>query len=462
MATGVQKTKWNGNVITVTAADDISDIALDTTLTYAGKLTAEQVLLHTIPAQVERIWQGSTNSNRLYFGDNLSVLVYLLNDPKICGQVRLVYIDPPFATNKVYKSRKQAEAYSDTLTGARYVEFLRRRLILLHKLLADDGSIYVHLDQTMVFHIKLIMDEIFGPQNFRNFITRKKCNPKNYTRKTYGNISDHILYYTKSDRPVWNRAYVPWSEERAVEEYAYIEEGTGRRYKKVPIHAPGTRNGATGQPWRGMQPPPGKHWQYIPEKLDELNACGKIYWSPNGNPRRKVYLDQSDGIPVQDIWLDIKDAHNQMVKITGYPTEKNPDLLTRIIEASSNVGDLVFDCFAGSGTTLAAAAELDRRWIGIDNSSEAIATILKRFTHGLKPMGDFVDRKVKTESLPLFEFTNIPNKRKANCRENGLVRIINDFTLYAVASYSEQLRNSLDPAIMSALSSSLDFDNEAP
>ena len=151
-----------------------------------------------------------------------------------------------------------------------------------------------------------------------------------------------------------------------------------------------------------------------------------------------------------------------MVKITGYPTEKNPDLLTRIIEASSNVGDLVFDCFAGSGTTLAAASELDRRWIGIDNSSEAIATILKRFTHGLKPMGDFVDRKVKTESLPLFEFTNIPNKRKANCRKNGLVRIINDFTLYAVASYSEQLRNSLDPAIMSALSSSLDFDNEAP
>ena len=121
-----------------------------------------------------------------------------------------------------------------------------------------------------------------------------------------------------------------------------------------------------------------------------MDARGDIYWSPTGNPRRKVYLDASEGVPVQDIWNEFRDAHNQNVKITGFPTEKNPDLLKRIIEASSNPGDLVLDCFAGSGTTLAVAEQLGRRWLGGDNSSHAIATILRRFAHGLKPMGDFV------------------------------------------------------------------------
>src|SRR5437763_14599679 len=106
-----------------------------------------------------------------------------------------------------------------------------------------------------------------------------------------------------------------------------------------------------------MLPPPGKHWQFTPEKLEEMDRRGKIYWSPNGNPRRKIFLDESKGIPVQDLWLNYRDAHNQNIKITGYPTEKNPDILRRIIEASSDPGDLVLDCFAGSGTTLSVASE---------------------------------------------------------------------------------------------------------
>ena len=444
MATGIQKTKWDREVLIDDPTDDLSRVATKADLCYQGKLSASDILM-TSPAEVTKVWEGTAHKNQLYFGDNLSILAGLLRNPGVRGHVKLIYIDPPFSTDKVYKSRKQKEAYSDTLVGAHYIEFLRRRLILLRELMAEDGSIYVHLDQNMVFYIKIVMDEIFGSQNFRNLITRKKCNPKNYTRKTYGNISDHILYYSKSGKPVWSRAYVPWTEKRSAEEYPYVEPDTGRRYKKVPIHAPGTRNGATGQPWRGVKPPPGKHWQYIPDKLDRLDAQGEICWSPSGNPRRKVYRDQSKGIPVQDIWMDVRDTHNQMSKITGYPTEKSLKLLTRIVTASSDEDDLVLDCFAGSGTTLAAAAQLGRRWIGIDNSSEAIATILRRFAYGLAPMGDFVSSNpVKpSNSMPLFDFADLSEVRLNVSEKDKHDHVIDDFVLYSVASHSEQLREVL-------------------
>jgi adenine-specific DNA-methyltransferase len=287
------------------------------------------------------------------------------------------------------------------VAGPEYLEGIRQRVILLRELLADDGSLYLHLDEKMVFHVKLILDEVFGPGQYRNCIARKKCNPKNYTRKTYGNVADFVLFYTKTAEYVWNRPTEPWTPDRA-KEYQYVEERTGRRFMKVPVHAPGVRNGETGKPWRGALPPPGKHWQYPPATLDEMDARGEIYWSANGNPRRKVYLDESPGVGVQDIWLDFRDAHNQNVRITGYPTEKNPDLLRRVIEASSNPGDLVLDCYAGSGTTLAVAAELGRDWIGVDNSPEAIATTLDRFAHGLRRMGDYVSQK-RPKGKSLFD-----------------------------------------------------------
>ena len=340
----------------------------------------------------ETVWlpQDDQCRNRLYFGDNLPILRTLLDDRDVRGKVRLVYIDPPFASNSVYKSRSLADAYADALNGAEYLVFIRRRLIVMSELLANDGSIYVHIDERMVFHVKLIMDEIFGAENFRNMITRQKCHPKNYTRNSYGNVSDYILFYTKSDKYVWNRPMLPWTEERKSREYPYTEQGTGRRYKRVPIHAPGVRNGDTGKAWRGIDPPPGKHWQYRRETLDRLDAAGEIYWSSNGNPRRKVYADQSEGVPIQDIWLDVKDQTNQNSRITGYPTEKNLDILTRIINASSNSGDMVMDCFAGSGTALEAATALGREWIGMDDSIEAIDTIVRRMRFGLHRMGDFV------------------------------------------------------------------------
>ena len=257
--------------------------------------------------------------------------------------------------------------------------------------MASDGSIYLHLDGNMAFRIKIIMDEIFGENNCLAFITRKKCSTKNSTSKTYGNVSDYIMFYSKTKKHIWNRPYEPWDDAKLVEQYPYLDEASGRRYKKVPIHAPGVRKGETGKEWRGMMPPKGKHWQYTPDKLDELDAAGEIYWSPNGNPRRIVYCDGSKGIPVQDIWLTFRDSINQATKTTGYPTEKNYDMLKMIVNASSNEGDIVMDAFCGSGTTMGAAFELNRKWIGIDNSQESLKAVLMRFTGGLKRYGDYVN-----------------------------------------------------------------------
>lgn len=358
-------------------------------LNYEGKRPEYEFFMQP---SIEPIPLLENGGNTLYYGDNAVLLRHLMQNPEIKGKVRLIYIDPPYATQTVFHSRNQKAAYDDILAGSDYLEFLRERLILLHELLADNGSIYLHLDAKMVFAAKLLMDEIFGEQNFLNLITRKKCNPKNYTRYTYGNVSDYILFYSKTDNYYWNQPLESWTPERA-KEYRYSD--SRGRYMKVPIHAPGERNGETGKAWRGKLPPPGKHWQYLPSTLDEMDARGELIWSANGNPRRKVYLNENAGIAAQDIWLDFKDAHNQNIHITGYPTEKNPDLLRRIIEASSQPNDLVLDCFAGSGTTLAIASELERRWIGMDNSPEAIRTMLNRFKNGLSAMGDFVGKKTK-------------------------------------------------------------------
>ncbi len=435
MSTGIPKSRWSGELPDFDQAA-INDFGMS--LIYEGKKPREDVLA-TLPARVSKVWTESEGAqNRLYYGDNLPILSSLLGDPTVSGKIKLIYIDPPFATNSVFQSRTQSDAYHDLLVGPHYVEFIRQRLILLHELLADDGTIYVHLDENMAFHIKIIMDEVFGVKNFRSWITRKKCNPKNYTRKTYGNISDYILFYSKSDNYTWNRPVEKWTLERSIKEYNCVEEGTGRRYKKVPVHAPGVRNGETGKPWRGVNPPPGKHWQFTPQTLDKMDARGEIYWSPNGNPRRKIYLDNSDGVPVQDIWLDFRDVRNQNTKITGYPTEKNSELLARIIQASSNPGDLVLDCFAGSGTTLAVADQLGRRWVGVDNSLEAIETTLRRFARGTEPMGDFVGKrgasKTAESSLPLFEPT---------MEEQELSSItIRDFSLFADSALVRDVENT--------------------
>lgn len=362
-------------------------------ITYERKLEPDKIVNKEFGKYILKKKVNGEGDNQFFFGDNLDVLLFLLHEKKLAGKVKLVYIDPPFATESSFLNRNQTHAYSDEMAGAEFVEFLRERIILLYELLSDDGSMYLHLDSKMAFTMKLIMDEIFGEKNCRAFITRKKCSTKNYTRNTYGKISDYIMFYSKTEKFIWNRAYEDWVDEKILEQYPCIDEKTGRRYKKVPVHAPGVRNGDTGKEWRGMLPPKGKHWQFTPEKLDELDAKGEIYWSPTGNPRRKVFFDPTKGIPVQDIWLNYRDSINQAQHTTGYPTEKNFDMLKMIVKASSNEGDLVMDCFAGSGTTLAAAFDLNRVWIGVDNSIESYRAIIKRFTQGLDRYGDYVKKK---------------------------------------------------------------------
>jgi adenine-specific DNA-methyltransferase len=433
MATGIPKSKSNGSEQNPHDKQTGGELHLS----YEGKRGASEIIANCpraklTVAQPPRLLQGWTN--RLYFGDNFPILGSLLDDPIIRGQVSLVYIDPPYSTNSVFESRQQKVAYHDLISGAAFVESLRERLILLRELLSDRGSIYVHLDENMAFPMKIVMDEVFGAENFRNIITRKKCNTKNYTRRTYGNISDFILFYSKTDDCIWNRPVIAWSEDKGKKEYTYTEATTGRRFKKVPIHAPGVRNGETGKLWRGMLPPPGKHWQYPPIVLEEMDRRGEIFWSSNGNPRRKIYLDNSDGIPVQDIWLEFKDAHNQNIEITGYPTEKNIEMLEQIISASSEPGGLVLDCFAGSGTTLVAAGNLGRRWIGIDKSSQAITASVNRLRFGSRPMGDFVTKK-RTPSadnhLELFT-SKTDSEHKTTANETP-----DDFCLYRTADAME-------------------------
>ena len=392
------------------------------TIDYEGKQSSNYILSqkYSVFSQYKTFNNGDLN--HLFFGDNLDVLLYLLNTG-YKNKINLIYIDPPFATTFDFINKNQEYAYSDILCGAEYIEFLRERLIIMYELLSDKGSIYLHLDGNMAFAMKIIMDEIFGEKNSRGFITRKKCSTKNYTKNTFGNISDYILFYSKTKDYIWNRPYEEWDEEKIIKEYPCIDEKNGKRYKKVPIHAPGTRNGSSGKEWHGMLPPKGKHWQYTPEKLDELDKNGEIYWSPNGNPRRKIYCDYEKGIPFQDIWLNFRDSVNQNQKTTGYPTEKNIDMLKMIIESSSNNNDIVLDCFAGSGSFLEAAFELNRQWIGVDNSIESIKSIVTRFTVGLDLYGDYVNKKEnKQPLLELFDKCQF-DILSDNCRLQNLNKI---------------------------------------
>ncbi|MCI4624914.1 MAG: site-specific DNA-methyltransferase [Candidatus Magnetoovum sp. WYHC-5] len=349
-------------------------------INYDNKKTKKDIFEKTPAAKLETI-TGKGAINKLIYGENLFILKTLLDD--YLGNVDLVYIDPPFATNGYFtisegrantisSSKGDCVAYSDTIIGAAFLEFLRERLIFLRELLSERGSIYLHIDYKIGHYVKIIMDEVFGGNNFRNDITRIKCNPKNFARKAYGNIKDLILFYSKSDNIVWNNPRAQFSKEDTERLFRKVDKD-GRQYTTIPLHAPGeTLNGNTGKEWRGIKPPKGRHWRSEPAVLEELDKAGLIEWSSKGVPRKKIFLDEQEGKKVQDIW-EFKDP-----QYPSYPTEKSLDLLKFIIEASSNVGDLVLDCFCGSGTTLVAAQLLNRRWIGIDKSEQSIKICQKR------------------------------------------------------------------------------------
>lgn len=343
-------------------------------LNYKSKRTAEEILgkIKTTPYNIEGKYLE--NSNNFIFGDNIYGLNYLVNDCNLKGKIDLVYIDPPFNTNQnfmtsgtrnnsISKSEDGIIAYKDNLSKEQYFEFIRERLIIIKELMSENGSIYFHIDYKIGHYIKVLMDEIFGESNFKNDITRIKSNPKNFFRKAYGNEKDMILFYAKNkDKNIWNDIRMPMDSENLIKRYPKVDE-SGRRYTTIPLHAPGeTKNGLTGQEWRGMLPPKGRHWRTSPEEFDILDSQGLIEWSKTGNPRIKKFADEHKGVRTQDIWK-FKDPQNPQ-----YPTQKNLEMLKFIVKQSSNNDSIVLDCFAGGGTTLAAAELEGRRWIGIDNS----------------------------------------------------------------------------------------------
>lgn len=351
-------------------------------LEYNGKKTEREILDRFNPITLKSICGNSESQSKLIKGDNFLVLKHLLNNG-FKEKIDLIYIDPPFATNNTYRISKEKAnaisrsdsdnlAYDDSLVGYEYLEFIRERLIFLRELLSYKGSIYVHIDYKIGHYIKVLMDEVFGKENFINDITRIKCNPKNFSRKAFGNVKDMILFYSKTGNHIWNEPKTRFSE-KDINKLFKKTDKDGRKYTTIPLHAPGeTANGATGQSWKEMMPPKGRHWRNLPDVLDELDKQGLIEWSKNGIPRKKIYADEKDGKKMQDI-IEFKDLQNPT-----YPTEKNLDLLKLLINTSSNKDSIVLDCFCGSGTTLKAAKELGRKWIGIDESEEAIKVALKK------------------------------------------------------------------------------------
>jgi adenine-specific DNA-methyltransferase len=343
--------------------------------------------------------------NLLIKGNNIQGLNFLLKNKKLKGKIDLVYIDPPFATNgnftitdgrasTVSNSRNGNLAYTDKILGKDYIIFLKERLLLLKELLSERASIYLHIDYKIGHYVKIMMDEVFGIKNFRNDITRVKCNPKNFNRLGYGNIKDLILFYTKSSMPIWNEPREKFTEKDIKKLYSKIDK-QGRHYTTMPIHAPGeTENGKSNQPFRGIMPPGGRHWVTDVETLEKLDKEGLIEWSSTGNPRKIIFADEREGKRVQDIW-EYKDP-----QYPTYPTEKNARLLDLIIRTSSNPESIVLDCFCGSGTTLKSAHLLNRKWIGIDESEHAIKAAIKKI------------ETVKDDlfiSKPEYEFIDIDN-----------------------------------------------------
>jgi adenine-specific DNA-methyltransferase len=338
--------------------------------------------------------------NRLIWGDKKYVLPSLL--PEFAGKVNLIYIDPPFDTGADFSfsteipdadevllkepSIIEQKAYRDTWGRGldSYVQWFYETAVLLRELLADDGSIYVHLDWHVSHYAKVILDEVFGPKGFRNEVVWQRTGAHNDPRR-YGNIADVIEFYTRSEEYAWNVQYTKYSDEYVAERFRSVEPKTGRRFWLNTMTAAGQ-----GEPrlFRGEKraPPKGTHWRFAQEKINELVREGKIVFTDSGMPYVKQYLDESKGRPLQSVWTDVPMSKSGSER-TGYATQKPEALLERIVNTSSKEGDLVLDCFCGSGTTAAAAEKLGRRWIAADLGRFAIHTTRKRLlaTPGLKP-----------------------------------------------------------------------------
>ena len=338
--------------------------------------------------------------NRLIWGDKKWVLPSLL--PEFASQVDLIYIDPPFDTGADFSfsaqipddpdtpgdqsasftkepSLLELKAYRDIWGGAKthldaYLRWFYETVVVLYDLLSPTGSIYVHVDYRLVHYVKQVLDEIFGDNNYLNQIVWRRTG-SNTSPSRFGNNCDFILFYSKSEVHTWNQPFGEYDQEYIDSHYTQKSED-GRKYQLVSTTGAGATN--NDYEWKGIKPPSGRHWAYSKTKMQELEAAGKLVHSKNGMPRVKYFLDEQKGTPLQCLWSDVKAVNSQATERIVYPTQKPEALLERIIKASSNPGDLVLDCFCGSGTTAATAQKLGRRWITCDLGRFAIHTARKR------------------------------------------------------------------------------------
>lgn len=337
--------------------------------------------------------------NRLVYGDNLLVMKALLAGdaltglPPMRGKIDLIYIDPPFDSKADYRTKIalpngdieqkptviEQFAYSDTWKDgtSSYLKMLYPRLCLMRELLSEQGSIYVHIDWHVGHYVKIILDEVFGKESFQNEIIWQKLTSAKSQSKKYPNIHDTILFYAKGAAYIFNIPFVPKSEKLLKTHYRYTDEKTGKRCSLADF----TQQGQ-GEPKKFgdkiLAPPPGKHWIWSQERIDEGMAAGLIVFSDSGLPYVKRFYEDTKGNVAEDIWIDINPLNPMAKERLSYDTQKPEAILGRIINTSSNPHSIVADFFAGSGTTGAVAEKLGRRWIMADIGKPACMVMRKR------------------------------------------------------------------------------------
>ena len=327
-----------------------------------------------------RKWRKEINNMAIktdvvYNGDNLETMRDAAKFPD--ESVDLIYLDPPFFSNRKYEKiwgdANETRSFDDRWEGGieHYIGWMEERLVEMHRILKSTGSIYLHCDHHAMFQLKVVMDKIFNPNNFKTCITWRRCLPKG-NANGFANNSDYILYYTKGNKCTFNIQYHEYSK-KTLAMYKYNDNDDKGYYCLVAINAPGG-NGYKYNLGQGeICPDSGYRW--TEETMRQKIADGRVVIRKNKVPRQKRYLSESKGVPYDNIWTDIENVKNPL-----YPTEKPVKLLERIIRSSSNEGDIVFDAFAGCSTTLFVANQEKRKYIGIDISSiacDVIATRLK-------------------------------------------------------------------------------------
>lgn len=322
--------------------------------------------------------------NKIFWGDNLQVMSYLLKEFR--GKVNLVYIDPPFDSKADYKKKIslknqqvtndlnsfEEKQYTDIWTNDEYLQFMYERLILIRELLADDGSIWVHCDYHKSHYLRCILDELFCVNNFVSEILWKRSTPRGNVKKGLSTAHDTVFVYSKTPNLYWNPPKLEYSEDY-LNRFKLMDE-RGRRYTLDSLISPNPDRPNLDYEWNGVR----KVWRVTKEKMAQLEKEGRIGYTSNGVARYKRFLDELEGMPLTTLWDDIDPVNSQARERENYPTQKPEKLLERVIKISSNEGDIIFDCFMGSGTTQSVAMKLGRRFIGADINLGAVQITTKR------------------------------------------------------------------------------------